>query len=1122
VPPDERPLTMLFTDVEGSTRLAQALGNDWAGVLADHRQLIRREIEGAGGRVETTEGDSFFATFAEPLAAVRVATTAQRGLRDHAWPEALVGGLRVRMGVHVGVARHTDGHWVGLEVHRAARIADAAHGGQVIVSEPVRELLDDESGCEELGRHRLKDFDAAERLFHLRVDERHARDFPPPRTLGRVHSILGREADLSRLAGLVERVASGRRGATLIVEGPPGIGKTRLMDELRRLAVERGMEVCVARGAELERDFPFGLARQLLSPALADVDELSRAGLLAGAAQLAMGVLGSATGAQLDAGAAMHGLYWLTSSLAARAPLLLSVDDAQWGDDASLRFLAYLARRSESLPVLIALASHPLAEGEAGVLVSELASGPAAEHLSPTSLDDASTARLLGERLGRPADPRFAAACLEATGGNPFLLGELAGELNRQGIEPSASEIGQIARLQPDRVAHSVALRVGRSGKDAKLLAPAIALLDEGAELSLAGELAGLDATAAAEAFDGLVREGMLLGALPPRYVHPLLRTAAEGLLAPAERSRLHGRAAELLSARDAPVEQVASHVVEAPRDGDAGRVEVLSRAARKARDRGAPDVAVRLLRRALDEPPGDSHRAQLLYELGLAERELGLDAAKVDLREAAEADDRLLAARATRALIWAMGPDPDAHRASISLLDRTIEQVAGAEPSLSRELEALRLGSLWLVPDFADRLDHEVAHCRDLAGDGPAESLALTFLARVLMQRGEPATTVETAVTRAAVNVDALANDDMASLWLLNLAIVTMALDRLDLVEPILERALAYAQERGSANRFALASNLRGMLRHAAGDLWAAESDTCVAIASEGLKGPMAYQSYVPLIGSLADQGRVAEGERILGERGLDGAMPEARPLTALLAERGRLKLAAGDDGAGLADLEEASRRLAVSSEGRGAIGLDAWLDRILALAARGREEEARLEAGEALEAARAWGIGRAVGGALRVSGLLAEGEERRIRLEESVEWLAGSNARLWHARALVDLAFSLRDSGRDSEALQRMREGLELAEACGAAPLVVAARRSLAEAGVEDSPREEPMDRLGGLERRVSELAVNGASDAEIAQSLFVTVKAVEDHLSGAQRKLAAGSRRELVELLRRGQSG
>jgi class 3 adenylate cyclase len=252
----EREPTMLFTDVEGSTRLAQALGDAWPAVLATHRRLIRNEVEQAGGTVETTEGDSFFATFPAPTAAVHVALAVQRGLRSQPWPETLGGDLRVRMGIHTGPAQYTDGHWVGVEVHRAARIANAANGGQVIVSDPIREMLGDGAVCEDLGRHRLKDFSGAERLFHLCVDGRGAHDFPPPRTLGAVHSILERETELGRISGLVEQVAQGGQGATLVMEGPAGIGKTRLADSMRGVAAERGMEVCVARGAELERGFP--------------------------------------------------------------------------------------------------------------------------------------------------------------------------------------------------------------------------------------------------------------------------------------------------------------------------------------------------------------------------------------------------------------------------------------------------------------------------------------------------------------------------------------------------------------------------------------------------------------------------------------------------------------------------------------------------------------------------------------------------------------------------------------------------------------------------------------------------------------------------------------------------
>lgn len=1017
--------------------------------LACDRRLVRTEVEAAGGTVETTAGDSCFATFPEPAAAARVAEAVQRG-------------LRAGIGIHAGAARHTDGQWVGIEVHRAARIADAAHGGQVIVSETVRASLDRERPCEDLGRHRLKDFPAAEPLFHLRVDERYARDFPPPRTLGAVHSILGRGAELDRLGALADRAAAGGPGAMVVVEGAAGIGKTRLLDELRESGPGYGMAVGAARGAEREREFPFGLVRQLLEPSLVAADEGERAKLLSGAAGLAAGVLGA--GEAVDPGAAMHGLYWLAANLAARRPLLLVVDDAHWGDEASLRFLAYLGRRLDSLPLLLAVGCRPPAVDEEAAPVAELAADPGAEHLRLAALDAASVARLLGEQLGHPADPEFATACQEATGANPFLLGELARELRRLKVGPTAAEAARVAALRPERVARSLRLRLDRCGARAESLATAVALLGDGAELALAGELAGLDGDATAAAFDSLVGEGLLVAALPPRYGHPLLRAAAEGLLAPAERSRLHGRAAELLIEAGAPAEQTAAHLLEAEPGGDPRRADALAAAAREAAERGAPEVAARLLRRALAEPPDPARVAPLRYALGRAERELGLASAGAHLRAVAESRDPLLAAKATRALAWTIGPDPDAHRETAPQLDRAIAGVAERDLGLAAELEALRFGSFWLVPEFADRLERELARFRELPGSSRAESLALSLVARVLMQRGEPAAVVEEVALAAAAQAGpALGDDDMAGLWLVNLTILTIAVDRPDVGARLVDRALALARERGSANRFALASKLRAIVRREAGDLRGAEADARAALASEGL----------------------ATG-RAVPEWQLNGPIPEA------------------------------DRRLAVAAAGHGAIGLDAWLARIQALRSLGREEEARAEADAALGAARDWGTDRAVGGALCARALLSEGREALLMLGEATERLGASRARLWHARALVDLGAALRGAGRERSARRPLEEGLALAEECGAAPLAAGARRELAAAGRDVPPRRDRRDLLSADERRIAEAAATGAADTEIAQQLFLTVRAVEAHRASACGKLRVRSRRELAGAL------
>jgi class 3 adenylate cyclase len=150
-------VALLFTDVEGSTRLVTELGPDWAGVLAEHHELVGGAIAEAGGFVDGVEGDAFFATFEDAVAAGRAAVAAQRALRAHPWPEA-VGELRVRMGLHVGRVQRTGIGYVGLEVHRAARVAAAAHGGELLLTAEARELVGEELVTKSVGVHRLKDF----------------------------------------------------------------------------------------------------------------------------------------------------------------------------------------------------------------------------------------------------------------------------------------------------------------------------------------------------------------------------------------------------------------------------------------------------------------------------------------------------------------------------------------------------------------------------------------------------------------------------------------------------------------------------------------------------------------------------------------------------------------------------------------------------------------------------------------------------------------------------------------------------------------------------------------------------------------------------------------------------
>lgn len=234
-------VTFLRTDVEGSMALARTLGARWDAINAAHLELIRRAVDARGGVCVRTEGDAFFGVFPEAGAAVAAAVDAQRALASNPWPDDAP--VRVRMGLHTGEAHLAGDDYGGFEVNRAARIAAAGHGGQIVLSEPTRLLaepaLPDGVAWRDLGRHVLRGVPAPERLFQLDIPGLHV-DFPPLRTSHpsaanlpvRMTSFLGRERELNELRELL----STNRLVTLT--GPGGIGKTSLAVELARAWAE--------------------------------------------------------------------------------------------------------------------------------------------------------------------------------------------------------------------------------------------------------------------------------------------------------------------------------------------------------------------------------------------------------------------------------------------------------------------------------------------------------------------------------------------------------------------------------------------------------------------------------------------------------------------------------------------------------------------------------------------------------------------------------------------------------------------------------------------------------------------------------------------------------------------
>jgi len=224
-------VTFFFSDIEGSTRLIQQLGERYPDVLLAHHTVLRQALAEHGGNELRTEGDSFFIVFGSALDACSGAAAAQQALQSHAWPEG--GRVQVRIGLHTGEATLVGNEYLGLDVHRAARVASAAHGGQVLISETTRALVDhvlpSSLTLKDLGLHRLKDLARPERLYQLNIDGLPG-EFPALRTLEATPNNL--PTQMTSFIGRDDQVREGRellsRARLLTLTGPGGTGKTRL------------------------------------------------------------------------------------------------------------------------------------------------------------------------------------------------------------------------------------------------------------------------------------------------------------------------------------------------------------------------------------------------------------------------------------------------------------------------------------------------------------------------------------------------------------------------------------------------------------------------------------------------------------------------------------------------------------------------------------------------------------------------------------------------------------------------------------------------------------------------------------------------------------------------------
>src|SRR4051812_37312198 len=300
--------------------------------------------------------------------------------------------------------------------------------------------------------------------------------------------IVERDDELSRLAAVLAEAGAGQ-GRVALIEGPAGIGKTRLLAELRQRAAEADALVLSGRGSELEREFPFGVVRQLFEAAVAGAGPDA----LGGAAAPARAVFESSEGdgSPGDASfAALHGLFWLCVNLTSEGPLVLAVDDLHWVDRPSLRFIAYLTQRLEGLPVLIATTLRTGEPPTDPMLLAEVVQDPSTESVRPRPLTQAAVTELVRERLGPDADAAFCRACHRATVGNPLLVRQLLTALEADGVKPESANAEIVRQIGQGAVSRSLVTRLQRLGPEATEVAHAVAVLGESAELPTLAALA--------------------------------------------------------------------------------------------------------------------------------------------------------------------------------------------------------------------------------------------------------------------------------------------------------------------------------------------------------------------------------------------------------------------------------------------------------------------------------------------------------------------------------------------------------------------------------------------------------------------------------------------------------
>ncbi|SDH46789.1 ATP-, maltotriose-and DNA-dependent transcriptional regulator MalT [Lentzea fradiae] len=927
-------------------------------------------------------------------------------------------------------------------------------------------------------------------------------------------TLVGRTAELTRISEALAAASAGTPSA-LLLAGPTGIGKTTLLKAACGAARERGFLIGRAAASPMEREMPFAVVQQLfehLSERLPpdDADQVAKHG---------RDVIGGTLGeAQTDFGdlhvhRAIRGVYRVAAELTRHGPLCLVIDDVQWVDVPSLRWLNYFLHRMTDLPVVVLVTRTSGLRATDPLLVAELRMNGERLELPGISAED--VVALTEQVLGQPPDEVFVTALLTATGGNPLVVRQLLTSMRGQSVPPDRTGVHHLGKWGPEVLGESVLARLNRQSPGLVRTATAIAVV-EPADADLLAAITGVDLATIRSHVRELRGMGVLAPADKLAFAHSVIKNAVENATCEEEKQRLHATTARLLHGSGASSVMVARHAQRSAAPLGRWAAESLQRSANALIAEGDPRSAAKFLRRALQEEVTPDLRRDLLLRLGLAETYFAPRDAVGHLEEAMrelEDPEQILSAAYLLAQVFYVEGEYD--RAS-KMLRRTMDEI---KPKIPSAVDVLRLVHQLTVPaprTAQERVDLRQIDREDWTGDDARSRLIAAMIAESASSAGTELSLGRDAALAALSRGPAeLLGHPQRLLASLNALIRA---DELDLALRYCDETLLEAQREGLVLLELFGHTLRSRTHYHRGAAVEAAADSKLALsAARSAALPADHFGCIYAadahVRALLLLGDVDTAREVLEPYGLSAPMPRTWQHTALLHARGAVRMELGDPVGALADQLECGGRF--KSWGLGSPAVRPWRSHAArAMFRLGRRQQALELALQELELAREWGAPTAAGLALLTVASVSGGNAGPW-LREAESLLRDSPARLLYAQVMVEIAAMEEKSGRAATAQSHLAEARKIGEQRN---VLLAPRRATAPVMPEvvpAGPRMTPQT-LTPHEYRVARLVLEGNSNNEIAQRLSVSRRTIEFHLTSIYRKLGLRRRTQLSAAL------